>query len=158
MSINRWHSERQRLQNRIDRLIDHAKKESDEELQAELTKYLCILLSGLIETQCKECASAFASKRAAPEILRFLDARLRFIRTSSCATIRDFFREFDADRAQSWYDDLPDEDRDAVDSIKNNRNQLAHGRFVGLSLGTLLSYQPGANRAMSALFMKFPPS
>lgn len=158
MSLSVWRAEHRQLRGRISRLLVHAKEATDDELAAELSKYVCILYSGLVETRCREFASAFASKQAAPSVLRLVDTRLRRFRRSSCKDIHALFCELDVERANRWFDGLSDEYRDAVDSIKNNRNQLAHGRYVGLSLGSLMSYMQRTDDAMAALEREFPAS
>ena len=150
-----WHSERQSLENRIARLTRHAERTEDDELQAELAKYLCILVASLIDVRCGECAWRFAEKQSSSSVASFVSARLRRIPKSSCNSIRDLFTEFDPDRAVQWFDELPEEQRDAVDSIRNNRNQLAHGRYVGLSLGQLAAYRRRADKAIGALYVAF---
>ena len=146
---------RQRLQARIDRLVDHAQKTTDDELQAELARYVCILVSSLIEERCRERALAFADVRSAPEIVRFVRARTKRLRSPSSGNIRDFFRAFDPARADGWYDELADDQRAALDSIAHNRNQLAHGTSVGLSLGMLTSYWDRAGIAIGRLDQRF---
>lgn len=146
---------RQRLQARIDRLVDHARRTADEELQAELARYVCILVSSLIEERCRERALAFTRVRAAPEIVRFVQAQTRRLRNPSSGKIRDFFGAFDPARANGWYDELADDQRAALDSIAANRNQLAHGTGVGLSLGMLTSYEGRARRALGGLDQRF---
>ncbi len=146
---------RQRLQGRIDRLMFHARRTTDDELQAELARYLCILVSSLIEERCRERASAFADVRSAPEIARFVRAQMKRLRSPSSGNIRDFFSGFDPVRANDWYDGLADDQRDALDSIVANRNQLAHGVRAGLSLGMLASYTNRAEEAMGNLDRQF---
>lgn len=148
-------SERQRLQKRVDRLMVHAGRTADDELQAELARYLCILVSSLIQERCRDLALAFASVRSAPEIVRFVRARTKRLRSPSSGNIRDFFGAFDPARANGWYDELTDDQRDALDSIAANRNQLAHGVSVGLSLGMLTSYADRARRALGSLDRRF---
>ena len=146
---------RQRLQGRIDRLLVHARGTTDDELQAELARYLCILVSSLIEERCRERASAFADSRSAPELVRFVRAQTKRFRSPSSGNIRDFFCGFDPARANGWYDGLAYDQRDALDSIAANRNQLAHGASVGLSLGRLASYTDRAGNAMRELDRQF---
>ena len=146
---------RQRLQARIDRLVDHARRTADDELQAELARYLCILVSSLIQERCRDLALAFASARSQPEIVRFVRARTKRLRSPSSGNIRDFFGAFDPVRANGWYDELADDQRDALDSIAANRNQLAHGGSVGLSLGRLTAYVDRVRRAMGSLDQRF---
>ena len=64
-------------------------------------------------------------------------------------------RPFDPALANGWYDGLADDQRDALDSIAANRNQLAHGASIGLSLGRLTSYTDRARNAMCELDRRF---
>ena len=146
---------RQRLRGRIDRLMAHARTTTDEELRAELARYLCILVSSLIEECCKDRASALAKGRSAAEVARFVRSQTKRFRSPSAGNIRDFFSGFDPTRANGWYDGLGDDQRDALDSIAANRNQLAHGVSVGLSLGTLTSYVKRVDKAIGRLDQHF---
>lgn len=145
----------QRLQGRIDRLVLHAGRTTDEELRAELARYLCILLSSLIEERCRERAATYTGVRSAPEIRRFVRMHMKRFRSPSARNIREFFGGFDPVKANGWYDELADEQRDALDSIAANRNQLAHGVSVGLSLGMLTAYAARARDAMRKLDRRF---
>lgn len=133
----------------------HARGTTNDELQAELARYLCILVSSLIEERCRERASTFAGVRSAPEVIRFVRAQMKRFRSPTAGNIRDFFRGFDPERANGWYDGLADDQRAALDSIAANRNQLAHGVNVGLSLGMLTSYASRAREAMGRLDQQF---
>ena len=146
---------RQRLQGRIDRLVVHASRTTDEELRAELARYLCILVSSLVEERCRERAATYTEVRSAPEIRRFVRTHLKRFRSPSSGNIRDFFSGFDPVKANSWYEELADEQRDALDSIAANRNQLAHGVSMGLSLGMLTAYASRARDAMRKLDQQF---
>ena len=143
------------LQGRIERLIGHAQQAVDDELQAELARYLCILVSSLVEERCRERASTFTNVRSAPEVARFVRAQMKRLRSPSSGNIRDFFSGFDPTRANDWYEGLADDQRDALDSIAANRNQLAHGTNVGLSLGRLTAYTECAREAMRELDRQF---
>ena len=112
-------------------------------------------MSSSIEERCRDVAWAFADGRSAPEIVRFVRAQTKRLRSPSSGNIRDFFRGFDPVRANGWYDDLADDQRAALDSIAANRNRLAHGVSVGLSLGMLTSYSERAGRAMGRLGQRF---
>ena len=147
--------ESQSLENRVGRLISHARQVQDEELRAELTKYLCILIASLIEKKCTERIARFVASKSAPVIEGFVLNQLSRIPKVAGKDIRDLFRRFNADVAEAWYEDLSDENRDALDSIKSNRNLLAHGDYIGLSLGQLMGYKRRSDEALSSLFGRF---
>ncbi len=146
---------RQQLENRIMRLKDHARTITDDAIQAEIARYLCILASTLIQERCKECAARFAADRAAPEVARFVRSQMRRLPSPTSRNIRDFFGNFDKDRANGWFEALDDDQRAAIDSIAANRNLLAHGVSLGLSLGQLTAYEDRAKGAMHKLDLEF---
>ena len=141
------------LQGRIERLIGHAQQAVDDELQAELARYLCILVSSLVEERCRERASTFTNVRSAPEVARFVRAQMKRLRSPSSGNIRDFFSGFDPTRANDWYEGLADDQRDALDSIAANRNQLAHGtkcRTVVGSVDSLHGVRSGGDEGIGS--------
>lgn len=155
MLANQLLSECQKLSNRIDRISRRAQAAEDDELKGELARYLCILLASLIDKRCGKCAVEFVMRRSAPTAAEFVSNRVRREPKVAFEHIRRLFSELDADRARRWAAGLPDDERDALDSLRNIRNQLAHGGFVGLSLGQLIDYRARADRALGALLERF---
>ena len=89
-----------RLEGRIKKLLSHARQTTDDELQAELARYLCILVSSLIEERCKDRACTFAQGRSQPEVARFVRGQMKRFRSPSSGNIRDFFGGFDSGREE----------------------------------------------------------
>lgn len=151
-------SERRRLEKRIDYLLPLVPQVADHELRAELTKHLCVLSSGLLEASCKETLSRFAEKQCSPTVQRFVSAKLESLRNPKIQSIKDLLSSFDPMKAERWKDSLLDEERDSVDSIVDNRNQIAHGRHVGLSIDVFQRYYMAAMRALEKMEIEFPPN
>lgn len=63
---------------------------------------------------------------------------------------------FDPQRADEWRNALSDEERDSVDSIVNNRHQIAHGRSIGLSFDVLNRYREAAMKVLTLMERTFP--
>jgi hypothetical protein len=150
-------SQRRLLESRITYLFDLARNEGNDELRAELAKYLCVLVSGFLEVSCKEILVAFARKRCAPDTLRFVSSRLDWFRSPKTGNIADLLASFDPGGADRWRTSLGDEASDALDSIVSNRHQIAHGYSVGLSLSVLDAYRRRAETAIKLLEKHFPP-
>jgi len=129
----------------------------DDELKAELTKHLCVLASGLLEVTCKEILLKYTSRRCAPEISNVVSVRLSYFQNPKVSKIQELLSEFDPRKAEHWKNDLSDEESDAVDSIVNNRHQIAHGRSIGLSFSVLARYHYHAAKALTAIEKQFPP-
>lgn len=101
------------------------------ELLSDFARYLCILVSGFLEQAVIELAMEHVRLNSKPSIQRHVERRLRRFTTAKCARITDLFGSFDPD----WHRDLTaylvDERKDAVDSVIDLRQDIAHGRYAG---------------------------
>jgi hypothetical protein len=112
----------------------------DLELQAHWARYLCVLTSGFIEESVRILLSEYVQKRADATISRYVNAQLDGFQNPKAGRILDLLRAFDIAWAESAEQFLGDERKDAIDSIVNNRHQIAHGRNVGISYVTIRNY------------------
>jgi hypothetical protein len=149
-------SERRLLQLRIARLVVSVPTVTDDELRAELTKYLCVLLSGLIEVSARDILSRYASRRSSPQVARYVAAQLEFLQSAKVRNLTEAMAAFDPNAAQLWRRGLTDEQVDSIDSIVSNRHQIAHGRSIGLSFSVLDGYRKNAELALVAMETAFP--
>src|SRR2546430_1661549 len=118
-------SERRLLESRITRLLALIPTLESDEIRAELTKHLCVLASGLLEVGCRDIVNRYAFQRCAPTVRRFVAARLGEFQSAKVSNILELLNCFDPARAESWLKRLSDEEKDSVDSIVNNRHQIA---------------------------------
>lgn len=149
-------SERRRLEIRINFLLESVPKLQDDELRAELTQHLCVLSSGLLEVTCRDILRRYSLRRSAPSIRRFVESRLEEFKSAKVKNIHSLLREFDPASADTWRVSLSDEAADSVDSIINNRHQIAHGRSIGLSFDTFHRYHIHAVNALALIEKAFP--
>lgn len=151
-------SERRLLEGRITRVLEAVPDIADDELRAELTKYLCVLASGLLEVSCRDVLTRYTRERSSPPIRRFVAARLDNFQSAKVGNIIELLQSFDPDAASRWRASLSDEEADSIDSIVSNRHQIAHGRSIGLSFNVLVRYHQHATRALSLIEKEFPPT
>jgi hypothetical protein len=138
-----------RYRQRLDALFSRVSTIShDLELQAHWARYLCILTSGFIEESVRILLSEYVQKRADSNISRYVNAQLEGFQNPKAGKILDLLRAFDIAWAESAEQFLGDERKDAIDSIVNNRNQIAHGRNVGISYVTIRNYYEKAVEAV----------
>jgi hypothetical protein len=130
---------------------------ADDELRAELTKYLCVLSSGLVEIACRDILDRYATKRSSPTIRRFVASRLSDFQNPKVGKICELLGGFDPTLATTWREALSDEQADAIDSIVNNRNQIAHGRSIGLSFDLWNRYYKSALQVLTSMELHFTP-
>jgi hypothetical protein len=112
----------------------------DEEILAHWARYLCVLTSGLIELGVRVVLSEFSRRKAAPEVARFAATRIEWLMNLNTEKIRGAVGSF----SPEWRDDfdsiITDEQKDAIDSIVANRNNIVHGRPVGISYAVVKRY------------------
>lgn len=128
----------------------------DEEMRAEITKYLCVLSSGLLEVSVRDILNRYAIRRSSESIQRFIASRLSDLQSAKVGNIMELLQAFDPGAAEVWRKSLSDEQTASIDSIVNNRHQIAHGRSIGLSFDVFQRYNLHANQALEKLEKVFP--
>lgn len=130
-------------QQRIDALEAKAKAEpvrSDLELQAQIARFLCVLSSGLIELAVIHTLSNYSLKQSHPNVARYVGANVARLRNAKFEDVLVMLGHFSPAWREHFEDNTAQEVKDAVDSIVNNRNQIAHGGQTGISLATFTNY------------------
>lgn len=130
-------------QQRIDALQKKAETPPvslDMELQSQLARFLCVLSSGLIEQATTSILEANARAKSRSEIANYVSSQLARLQNAKFEEILLLLGRFDPSWRQHIESNTPQDIRDAIDSIVNNRNQIAHGGQVGISLGTFSGY------------------
>lgn len=101
-------------------------------LQAHWGKYLCILVAGFLENAIKEIYTEFVDRTSIPQVANFAKSRLQKIQNPKSSRFVEIARAF----KEEWGDELEDflnQDhklrKNAIDSIMDNRNRIAHGKF-----------------------------
>lgn len=112
----------------------------DLELQADLAKYLCILVAGYIEKSFSEIVLEHARRCGAPSLQNFVEQNTSKFTNANASKIIQFLGAFDSDWRLKIEYHLKDEKKDAVDSIYGLRNNIAHGVSVGLTYIRMKDY------------------
>ncbi|MDX1995896.1 MAG: HEPN domain-containing protein [bacterium] len=147
------HPEVARYRNRLDNLFRKANAlNHDFELLGHWSRYLCVLVSGYLEVAVYEIYSDYGAKRAAPEIANYVSSQLGEFQNPKMGKILTIVGGFNKEWRRE-IEDHPDyeEIKDAIDSIVNNRNKIAHGEDVNLSFHTLQPYYRNAVKLVEIL-------
>ena len=133
--------ERVRYRTRLDGLFSNVSALSaNPELQSHWAKYLCVLVSGFLEIAIKEIYREFSIARADLRVANFVDSRLNWFQNPNAQRIEELAGGFDKRWGEEISDSLDQELKDAVNSIVSNRNNISHGRDVGLSYVRMRDY------------------
>ncbi len=140
-----------RQQNRLDELFKRVDGIDDPYLQAHFARYLCVLLSGYLEYAVYEIFSDYARRTAHKRVAGYVERRLDDFYTPSTERLLALAGEFD----RTWREDLEHrltpEMREAINSIRSLRNQIAHGENMGVSYATMRDYYTRIKQVVAAL-------
>jgi len=137
---------------RLDRVFGRMKDlPPDPELQSHFARYLCVLVSGLLESSIRNLYGQYAKKKAAPDVANFVAVQLREFQNPKMEKILDLARAFNPLWEQELRTTSEGALKDAVDSIVANRHRIAHGEWVGLTPATLNRYYVDAFRVIEAI-------
>jgi len=144
-----------RLERRIDALFRDAQGLGID-LQAELAKLACILASGYLEVACEEIFSAYTEPRSNGSVGRYVNRHLRRLRNVKSERLLQLVGAFDPERRSEVEEEIRGRLADSINSIVANRNLVAHGRDVGLTLVRVKQYYDDAREAMRHVRAHFP--
>ena len=106
-------------------------------MQGHWGRYLCVMAAGFLEYSLQTIYSDFAASASSPRVASFTSLRLRRLASPNSQRFVEVARSFD----QNWGEQLEEylgnglgSRKDAIDSIIGNRNQIAHGGAVGISV------------------------
>lgn len=138
-----------RLRSRLDATFGRAPDaNTDPEFQADFAKYLCVLVSGYLESALCALLLAFAQRRSSGEVASFVQRQLGPWTNPKAEKIIDLFGSF----SQDWRDDLTaflvDQRKDSVNSLVALRHKIAHGESVGTSLSQIKSHYRVVNEVI----------
>jgi len=109
----------------------------DEELQAHLAKYLCIMVSGFLENSLRAIYGEYAVKKSHPNVANYVDSQLDGFQNPNMEKILTLAGSF----CPEWRTELErvtkDDIKASVDGLVANRHVIAHGGSIGITIGRM---------------------
>lgn len=134
-------------------LIKNAREASagNIEMQAHWARYICILSAGFIENALKELYIDYAHRTVSRPVANFVSSSISQIRNPKMQRFIEVAGAF----KESWKDDLEkyvslDGRAEAIDSVMNNRHQIAHGKWLNSNV-SLVQIKEYLDRAVEVL-------
>ena len=119
---------------RLDAVLERgAEFHSDPEVQADYTRYLCILVAGFIERSVEDILQAYVDQASDSRVSRYVSTTLRRSGNLRAGQIVSLFEAFDDHWKARLNVELTTEHRQAIGNVYANRNQIAHGEDVDLT-------------------------
>ena len=145
------------LQNRLDAAFARATAlvGQDLEVSSDFARYLCVLVSGFIEAAVAELAIEHCRSRADVRVNRYAARQLARLQNLKTERLLQLMGAFDPD----WLNDLErfvdGPRKDAIDSVIDLRNKIAHGDSVGLSYQRISEYYERVKEVVEFIAQKF---
>lgn len=121
-------------------LTDIRNFSGDPYVQALLTYYACIRVSGFIENCVRTIFSDYAIPRSKDNVQAFVNEKLRKFPNPTWEAIVKLTLDFDKQWAKNLKSRVARRHLDSLYSINTNRNAIAHGGVSSLTIHELLQY------------------
>lgn len=142
---------------KLDALFVQASTITDMRMQGEWAKYLCVLASGYLENSIRILITEYISKNSSPKIQRFNDPQISNLTNCKHGKIVKTLEQFDVNWASTFVNEvdakskIPDEIKDSIDSLVQNRHDIAHGKNVGVGYVRVKTYFEKAHVAVEIM-------
>lgn len=116
------------------------KQKAEEEILSHWARYLCVLTSGYVEVALRAALNEHVAKRSHPNVVNYVESRLEGITNLNEEKVYQLLNAFNPKWAEHFRNKRSDAQKDALDSVVRNRNKIAHGQSVGLTLVRMTEY------------------
>lgn len=144
-------------QARVEAAFERAASIQDLQTQADLARYLCVLVSGFVETATAHAYASYAKSKASPGVARYVERQLSGFTNANAEKLCALAGAFDS----GWRDDLVEylagERKDAIDSVVANRHLVAHGQDVGITYARIARYFEHAKDIVAEVELQCAP-
>ena len=104
---------------------------------------MCVRAAGFVENGLQAIYSEYAVSSSNGPVARYVNSRLEAIYNPNAQRFIDVAGSFSTTWREELQEYLQRDDgsrKDALDSIMNNRNQIAHGKSVGITVHRVREY------------------
>lgn len=137
----------------IDSAFSLAENQNDDEVKSYFAYLLCIRISGLIENYLKTKVSDYSDKKVPKQITRFLSIKFADITNLKTTKLLEILGQF----SLQWKSDFEViiqnnvQLKSSLDSLINNRHNIAHGQRASLTLRTVRQYYEDVQEIINEL-------
>jgi hypothetical protein len=121
------------------------------EVQAHWARYLCILVSGFLETSVQAVLREYARDKASPNVQNCVESRLKQLQNAKMHKILELLGAFSPEWRNGFESATKGECADAVNSVVGLRNNLAHGDSAAITLSRIAEHYKGVLKAIEIL-------
>lgn len=113
-------------------------EEAEDEIQAVLAKFICVRLCGFVEVCLKERIQAFVDGRKSHSVISsYINNTIKGLTNLNTNKLRAALASFSQDWAEYYETNVTVEMKSTLGTIYTDRNTIAHGGNVSISLSQL---------------------
>ena len=124
---------------------------SDLRAQGVCAKYIAIMAAGHVEIITQRNLFEYSRRRSDEVISKFVLSTIQWENSLNCEKIKRILDKFDGALKDLVFSRMDEESKEAIDSLKNLRDILAHGGDNGVSLGTVKRYFQAVDKYATAM-------
>jgi hypothetical protein len=110
-----------------------------------------VCISGYLEISIRELLGRYAEQCASKSVSTYVWSQLKFFQNPKMEPTIQLVMSFDSGWGKSLREFVEDERGDAVNSIVSNRNEIAHGNDVGVTIARLRTWYEKSNEVLDFL-------
>lgn len=130
-------------------------READIEVQSDFARYLCILVSGYVETVVAQIAVEHCERRAPLSVSNYAGSQLSRMQNLNSERLLQFVGFFDSLWREELQTFIDGRRKEALDSVVALRNQIAHGKHVGVTYVRIRDYYQAIQEIINFVEDKF---
>lgn len=127
------------------------------ELRSDCARYLCVLVSGYLETAVVDLIIAYASAVSHPRTARLVERKLTRTTNLKAEPLAQLIGALDSDWEAGLREYLGDERKASLDSLVSLRHEIAHGNPTGVTLVTVTTYYGAIKETVDYLSQLLDP-
>lgn len=142
---------------KLDALFAQAASISNMNMQGEWAKYLCVLASGYLESSLRIMILDYISHNSSPKIQNFNEPQINNLTNCKHGKIVKILEQFDTNWSTTFITEIEAKSRitgeikDCIDSLVQNRHDIAHGKNVGVGYVRVKTYFESAHTAIEII-------
>jgi hypothetical protein len=111
------------------------------EIQSDLARYYCVLLSGFVEKSIVTLLTAYAQEGTNKSVQRYVGNNLSKLRNPNEEKAREILKVFNPEWSKKFKDEISDAQAAAIDSVVLLRNKIAHGVDTDVTIDRVREYK-----------------
>lgn len=127
----------------------------DLEVRSDFARYLCVLVSGFVETAISELAAEYCQRYSAPTVSNYAQNQLARLQNVKSERLLQLIGSFDPKWRIELEKFIDGARKDALDSVVDLRNKIAHGESVGVTYVRIREYYQRIAEIIDYVHLKF---